>query len=171
MPRQETAEIKRQMALARWIGVEFHETDKLIPLQPHSRMWVPPLPANDMWLGQLSTERVDKLAWAAVAAQLSAPNPINHIIDHAWLFGFSEGEQEPWGFVAEPYLDAKAIDAHLYLARDAMAEWEVKIQDLNPAQSSWNPGNCTPIVATFVPGMMPRLIRRALCWALAEPAE
>ncbi len=156
-----TDEHLRQLALAKRIGAEFCDCDNLIPLGSHSSFSVSSM-SWDMWYD----ERICDLAWWAVGKQIEAHAGQAHVIDHAWVIGFGGKPHEPWALVTEPYIADDAATAIIHLANDAMAEWSVRVHLLPAVDSSWNPGQCRPIVATFNKGCVGSFMRTAVTWAI-----
>ena len=152
----------RQRDLAQWIGTEFYQSSKLKPLGRHSSFDVSP-PMLDLWYDR----RLCDLAWWAVGRQIElAVEQHVHVIDHAWLAGYRDAEHEPWALVTEPYLAEAAAKSVVKRAEKAMLLWDVRVRYLPCAQSSWNPGACCPIVATFEDGSIRTFFRAAVRWAM-----
>lgn len=153
-----------QVALAKAIGESFHQTDKLVPLGRSGSFSVGTM-VHGIWTG----ERACDLAWWAVASQMQDAMKDKHVIDHAWLAVLDGSPAESWALVTEPYLDQQQSLDLMRLAFDVMPDWEIDVHVLDKSQSSWNPGKCTPIVATFRPGRWEAFMRAALLWALNGP--
>jgi hypothetical protein len=154
----------RQRQLAQWIGTEFYQSNKLKPLGRHSSFGVVP-PLLDLWFDG----RLCDLAWWAVGRQIEAANErFSHVIDHAWLAGYCDTQHEPWALVTEPYLRTDLAQPLVARAQKAMTGWDVRARCLPPAQSSWNPGSCCPIVVTFEAGCIRSFLRASLSWAMKE---
>jgi hypothetical protein len=161
--RRDDAKTMRQRELARWIGATYHNTDKLMPLGRHGSFGILPRAAG-FWID----ERVSDLAWQSVARRFSQQADQFHVIDHAWIAGFSEQPHESWALVLEPYLSSEDIADRIisHFAAIVEEEWPLTCAALRSDQSSWNPGNCYPLVFTFVPGCMERFVKAALRWWL-----
>ena len=152
----------RQRELAQWIGTEFYQSSKLKPLGHHSSFGVMP-PMLDLWYDRLLCD----LAWWAVGRQIElASEQIVSVIDHAWLAGYRGAEHEPWALVTEPYLKLADAKPLVTRAQKAMSGWNVRVKCLPLAQSSWNPGACCPIVATFEDGCIRTFFRTSVAWAM-----
>lgn len=145
-----TPEATRQRKLAASIDPKF------IPFGRHSSFSPPPMPLHE----QFFDARMCDAVWWPVATMLGH-------IDHAWLFGMRDGCKEPWGFVTEPYLSEEEANAAVYLATDRMPDWGVTFQVWGKEHSSWNPGGCMVIIASFEPYSIRRLVQKATAWMLS----
>jgi hypothetical protein len=128
---------------------------KLTPLGPHSSFNIEPF-RGEQWYD----EKIHRLVWHTVAEQLGRA-----LLDHAWLFGFNGPPYEPWGFVTEPYLQARQHDVMTVVdvVEATFAEWPVAIHWLPSSASSWNPPSCTPIVVYQTGSQaLVELMRRAM---------
>lgn len=151
----------RQCILARHIGIQFHDCNQLVPTNRPGTFSIMPM-TQGIW----TDERASDLAWWAVAKQLDHLSGNSHIIDHAWLVSYAGRPTESWALVTEPYADEARERALTILADDAMSDWFLDVHVLDRTQSSWSPGACVPIVATFQRHCAPLFIRSALLWAL-----
>ena len=149
----------RQLELAKYIGAEFRNCDKLIPLDRHSSFAVSPPSHN--WYAQPSWT----ITWFAVGKQLQIHARHSSVIDHAWLAGFNAEPPEPWALVTEPSMDADKAQTIAQEAAEAMGDWGIDIHVLPPARSAWKPGACLPIVAVLRDGWLNEFVFQAADWA------
>lgn len=152
-----------QQHLANQVGVRFHQCDKLVATDSHGSFY-----AGPMGYGFWTDVRANDIAWWAVAMQLQHLTT-RHIIDHAWLVSYDKRPTETWALVTEPYTNEAEARSLAILAADAMAGWEIDLHVFPASESSWNPGQCVPIVATFRKDSAETFIRQAVLWALTGP--
>jgi hypothetical protein len=131
-------EVAQQRLLDEHVSKLCDAAGKLIPLGEHSS-FPSHRPADPKYYYD---EQLGTLAWSVVATKLGH-------IDHAWMFGFRDPPQEPWGFITEPYLGKDEAPRIIAAAEEAMPwhEWGVTFHWLPAELSSWNPGSCTPLIA------------------------
>lgn len=159
------SEACRQQQLAREIGKAFHQTDKLVPLGPHSSFG---LMIRSDPLGLWMEKTLGEIAWQAVALQLQRQGGRSHVIDHAWLAGFKDPPHEAWALISEPYLDAERAERIKEYFDEIADDWSLECEVLPAARSSWNPGQCTPLVFTFWSGHAAAFARKAVTWWLDD---
>lgn len=148
-----------QRRLCKEIATDFTEGASLIPLTRHSQFQVVSLPVDLLWAAYRPTW---DLVWVVVADVMAKAAPHQHVIDHQWLFGYSSGWKESWGFVTEPYLDDGEAEVIARIVREQTIEWGIDIHVLPREKSSWNPGHTVPIVAIVREGGVRSLVAHAL---------
>jgi hypothetical protein len=156
--RQRELVFKIEDAVTDRKGVPKRLIRHFIPFGRHGSFCPPPMPLNDNFLDS----RMCDAAWWAVGSILGE----FPILDHAWLFGPSDGAKEPWGFVTEPYTTYVAASVAVERARRVTDEWGVGYFVFDRSLSSWNPGQCTPIVAYVRSGYFRVFITAAIKWML-----
>lgn len=146
-------------ALAKHIGLQFYECDRIVPGE---RFGIAPMASGNYWIDQ----RVSDIAWWAVAIRMAGLS----IFDHAWLARYDDKTNETWALVTEPYIEPGEANKLAIRATQEMAGWEICVRALPAKMGSWNPtGGCVPIVATFTRGHADWFIRKACLWALRGP--
>jgi hypothetical protein len=91
---------RRQKAFARQIGIDHHDTPRLIPLNHHSS-FVPPLLHHVNW----GPARVDNFALGLLAHfvnERSRGLEFSERFDHTWLARHVEKPYEPFALISEP---------------------------------------------------------------------
>jgi hypothetical protein len=122
---------------------------------------------SSFWYGV----RVWDLTCWAVATQLAECNPREIVIDHAWLFGSVYEPHEPFGMVTEPYITQDSAKRIADLANEAMAVWGIDVHVLSEAYSTWNPGQCSPLIAFGRDGGCQNLMRHSIPWLLGREGD
>jgi hypothetical protein len=143
--------------LAKVIGERYCGTSKLIPLDDFHQ------PSRAFLFDCFSDARICDAAWWGVGEKLTeAAADIGRVIDHAWLIGRGDPPREPWGLVTEPYIPSRCATQIKRKADKLMAGWGIDIQILSPDESTWNPGNCLPIVSIVEAHSYEAFIRLAM---------
>jgi hypothetical protein len=159
-----------QKAFARQIGIDYHDTPRLIPLDHHSS-FAPPLLHHVNW----RPSRVDHFAFGLLAHfvnERSRGLEFSERFDQTWLAGHVEEPYEPFTRISEPYieeLERRRLEAVLH---DDLAEWAIDLHVLPTARSAWNPGQCLPLVFTFWNGWAETFLKKAaLRWRMESDAH
>lgn len=152
---------RRQRCLAKHIGIAFYNNARLIPLGRHSTFF-----ASDQLKNIWYDRKVCDLAWWAVGRQIEKHGSQYSTIDHAWLAGYEDTPNEPWALITEPYIAERSARSVAHKAGCAMFTWGIDIHVLPAASSSWNPGHCVPIVATFRD--VGEFMCRAVRWGMGQ---
>lgn len=169
--KRQRLQAERQKELARSIGIALHDSPKLIPLGRHSSFGLQ-ISRPGRGMGSWIEEKAGHLAFQAIALQLHRQAGTSHVIDHAWLAGSEYEPHEPWVLVSEPYISTeKAEQIKAWFDQNLADEWYLVCETMPPARSSWNPGNCTPLVFTFAPGLAEYFVKHALTWWLNHDDE
>lgn len=99
----------------------------------------------------LADQQMWRVPFFVIAQLLNEQSEGWHVIDHAWWLLAADREDEPWGFVTEPYADVvKMRKLAAFISKHCEA-WGVTARALPRAESAWYPGSCTPL-AVFVRG-------------------
>jgi hypothetical protein len=141
----------RRRAFAREVGETVYGMPRLRPMKDHHRVFYLGEPILDV----LHDSKLWELAWNAVALRIDEvcrKAGHYHPIDHAWMIGYDDRQNEPWALVTEPYPGTPEIPELVRQLNEALEDWAIEVRAFPTESSPWNPGGTVPIVASVIEG-------------------
>jgi len=163
--------VLRQSDLTMKIGQDILGAHRLKPLGPQGSYPGPTIGLGNLDLEWESNQRMFDIAWWSVAEkaeQIAGEIGAGRVMDHAWAIGYVSHPFEPWAMVTEPYISEERARLAAEAVMTRLAHWSVRARALTAADSSWNPGQCVPIVFYIEQGhgYWELFMREALAFAL-----